>query len=91
MILISKDYKIILSLLIFVLIGFFFIGRGITGKVISQTCCVPPNCDDEEDICDFYREEFKSPSDFSKTDLYIGTIILLISMIIYLLLHRRTN
>ena len=30
------------------LAGVFFLGEGMTGFVVSQTCCFPPNCPGEE-------------------------------------------
>lgn len=55
------DKKIILLAAIFVL-GLFFLGRGITGMVVSQSCCFPPNCE-KENICEAagQNEKFSTP------------------------------
>lgn len=55
------DKKIILLAAIFVL-GLVFLGRGITGMVVSQSCCFPPNCD-KENACEAAAENatFSTP------------------------------
>jgi len=37
--------------LVTLFIGFLLIGGGITGNVVSQSCCFPPDCE-PENICD---------------------------------------
>ncbi len=39
--------KELLVLLFFLLIGIVFLGSGITGMVVSETCCFPPDCSPE--------------------------------------------
>lgn len=51
------DKKIILLAAIFVL-GLVFLGRGISGMVVSQSCCFPPNCD-KENMCESAAENVK--------------------------------
>ena len=51
------DQKIVLLAVIFVL-GLVFLGRGITGMVVSQSCCFPPNCD-KENICESAAEDIR--------------------------------
>jgi len=37
--------KLILGALVLLMLsGVFFFGSGITGFVVSETCCFPPNC-----------------------------------------------
>jgi len=36
---------------VFFVVGVLFIGASFTGLVISESCCFPPNCI-EENICD---------------------------------------
>jgi len=51
------DKKIMLLAVIF-LVGFVFLGRGITGMVVSQSCCFPPDCD-KENMCEAARDDVK--------------------------------
>ena len=53
-------YKI--AIIIFLLIGLFFLGKGITGLVISETCCSPSEDCDYGSMCDIYKGE-QTPTD----------------------------
>jgi len=70
--------KIIL-IIIFALFGIFLLKEGITGFVISQSCCFGDNCD-PECLCDVVKESPKSASsDFTFT--LAGFVILTFSSI----------
>ena len=52
------NLKNILPLFVLLLfcLGLFFVSKGITGSVVSQTCCFPPDCP-EEYLCDIIKEK----------------------------------
>ena len=75
--------------MVLVFIGIFLLGKGITGYVISQTCCFPPNCN-EEDLCDLARPNLESPANSQDiTNIYIGGALFSISAIAYIILHKK--
>ncbi|MBN2111997.1 hypothetical protein JW707_02750 [Candidatus Woesearchaeota archaeon] len=76
------DKKISFLLVIFALLGIFLLGRGITGLVISETCCFPPNCS-QENICDAADES----GDMSS--IYLGSFIILGSAVAFALVKRK--
>ncbi len=48
--------------ILLIIASIFLIGGGITGKVVSESCCFPPNCA-EENICDAAKLQYlESPS-----------------------------
>jgi len=51
------DKKILFLSFLFI-IGFYFLGRGLTGMVVSQSCCFPPECD-AENMCEAARDDIK--------------------------------
>lgn len=62
-------------------LGVLFMGKGITGYVISESCCLPPNCA-EENICSFYETPSNIENDKS---FFLGMIFLVLCAIIYLI------
>jgi len=67
---------------IFVLFGFFLLRGGITGNVISQSCCFPPNCA-PENVCTSVGPSIQSPAYMSPDDntalSAVGLLLLIIS------------
>jgi hypothetical protein len=47
--------------MLLLLIGAFLLGTGITGKVISQSCCFGPECPAEY-LCDAAEPHLEEPS-----------------------------
>jgi len=65
-----------------ILMGAFFLGTGITGLIISETCCFPPNCL-EENICDFSQDKVpKNSPNFEFLEM--GAFLVVAGAIIYL-------
>lgn len=52
--------KTLIIILLIAILGIFFLGKGITGLVVSQSCCFPPDCD-AENLCDAATETFLTP------------------------------
>lgn len=50
----------------------FLLGHNLTGWVIGQSCCFPPNCDKEENIC---SSLLHSDSDIEFVNVFIGALI----------------
>lgn len=81
------DRKIII-ILIFAVLGLFLLREGITGFVaIGETCCFPPNCD-EEDTCSISEIE-----QFSPAKLYIGVVgsLMIIILSVYAIHHLKKH
>jgi len=71
-------YKI--AIIMFLLLGLFFIGKGITGLVIAETCCSPAEDCDYESMCDIYKEK-QAPTDI--INVVGGLSFLFASWIVY--------
>lgn len=80
--------KTIILYLIFVLgfIGIYFLGSSITGYIVSETCCFPPNCNSENQ-CQFSESPTSSSSLF--TGIISGTSLLIASALLYGLWYRK--
>ena len=78
--------------LILVVVSMLLIGGGLTGKVISQSCCFPPDCA-EENLCesaqDYYLESPGHIRDETSTSLsmLLGLIVLVGSLCMLLFQH----
>ena len=76
--------------LITLFIGFLLIGGGITGHVVSENCCYPPDCE-QENMCDFtgQHQRYSSSLDIANYAVYIGEILIFVSIFIYVLMYRN--
>ena len=76
--------------LVIALVGFLLIGGGITGNVVSQTCCYPPDCE-PENICDFTEsnQRYSASLNIANYTVYIGEILVLVSIIMYVVMYRH--
>jgi len=81
------NYKVIFPLLILALLGLFFLGEGITGWVVSKSCCFPPDCP-EEDLCPSVQPNL-SPDNLNIQGIYLGGIMLVLAIVGYLILHHK--
>jgi hypothetical protein len=67
---------------IFALFGFFLLRGGITGSVISQSCCFPPNCT-PENVCTATGASIEKPAYMPTEDnnalSAVGLLLLIIS------------
>jgi hypothetical protein len=59
------------------LAGIYLVGRGISGFVVSESCCFGPKCS-YENVCDFARPNLESPAEVSRnaSDIYFGFAII---------------
>ena len=71
--------------ILFLCIGLFFFGKGITGHVTSQSCCFGPDCNPEY-LCDSASSPVKNAG-FMGT----GMILVLVSALVFVMLHSRVN
>ncbi len=84
--LITMNYKTMLPIIMIATLGMFFLGKGITGFVVSESCCLPPNCA-EENICDSGKQRLESPGNMA--DLSAGAAFLGLSVIFYIIMHKK--
>ncbi len=77
--------KVLLGVIILILIGFLFLGKGIEGLVISESCCFPPDCEAENQC--MLRQEELGVKEFLNF-VYAGAIIFL-SLITYFLIYKK--
>lgn len=71
-------------------IGFLLIGGGITGYVVSENCCYPPDCE-PENMCDFTEsnQRYSASLNIANYTVYIGEILVLVSIIMYVIMYRH--
>jgi len=63
-------------------LGLFLFGKGITGSVVSQSCCFPPDCT-ADNLCD--------SSDTSAENagiMGLGVILVLVSALVFVMVHN---
>lgn len=76
-------------LVIMAISGVYFLGSGITGEVISQSCCFPPDCA-EEYICDTAKPQIESPQSLNNyATSYMGLLMISIAMGIFYFNNRK--
>ncbi|MBC8495250.1 hypothetical protein H8D36_03795 [archaeon] len=84
------EQKLLWMTVVLVLAGTYFIGSGVTGNIISQSCCFPPNCA-EENICESARPHIESPArSFNDSLIYLGLIAMSCSIGIFFL-HKHEH
>ena len=59
------NLKVVIIVAILVSLGVYFFGIGITGMVVSESCCFGSGCA-EEDLCDAAGQASNSPQPSSK-------------------------
>jgi hypothetical protein len=74
------DKSMLILVLVVALAGYFLLGNGITGLVISQSCCNLPNCTPENECTKL------SPAE-DMHSIYMGAGIIILSLISYITLH----
>jgi len=84
--------KLIIPLTILALIGLYFIGDNITGYVVSESCCFPPDCE-PEDMCDFteQHQKYSASLNISNYTIYIGEILIFVSILIYIVIYSHNK
>jgi hypothetical protein len=65
--------------------SFFFLGRGITGMVISETCCYGPDCSGDS-LCDNINMEKTEGKDL--TSMFIGASLFITSVTGFVSMHK---
>jgi Na+/H+ antiporter NhaC len=76
----------IIPVILIAILGLFFLGKGITGLVVSQSCCFETgaNCAQENKCV------IESPMQIyhSQATVYFGMMLVLVSALAYLFLNR---
>ncbi|MBD3361598.1 hypothetical protein GF358_02270 [Candidatus Woesearchaeota archaeon] len=70
--------KTIIITILVAILGIYFIGTGMTGLVVSQSCCFPPDCD-KANMCDAAQETFNTPFG-SYLFLIFGSALIIIAI-----------
>ncbi|MFH0979160.1 MAG: hypothetical protein V1837_07740 [Candidatus Woesearchaeota archaeon] len=76
------NYLSVLALCALALGGVFLLGKGLTGMTVSETCCFPPNCA-EQNLCDSAKLNLENPSTVDSSGVYLGLILILLSILFY--------
>ena len=71
--------------LILFCLGLFFLGKGMTGYVVSETCCFPPDCS-SENICDSSNTPVKNAGTMG-----MGIMFVLVSALVFVMIQNRIN
>lgn len=82
------DWKVGL-LIILSLVGVYFLGRGITGFMISESCCFGPEC---SYLCDAAEPHLEAPAQVNGFNMALGSVTLLVGLTFAMHLsskHRR--
>ena len=73
-----------LSITVVVVMGILAVGRGITGLVVSQSCCFLPHCA-AENLCDAARPGTTT----NYLTMFVGVTFILVSILTFLTLRRH--
>lgn len=82
------NYKVIFPIVILALLGLFFLGDGITGWVVSKSCCFPPDCPEEE-LCSEANVQFSQSQNLNTQGIFLGGILLILAIVGYIVLYRK--
>lgn len=77
----------ILLVAILAIVGIYLLGSGITGMVISQSCCFGESCPSEY-LCDAAEPLPERPSQVGNT---VAGLVLLVGAAIGLFAHRKDH
>jgi len=75
-------------IIVLVMMSFIAISPALTGKIVSQSCCFPPDCE-EEYLCEAAKPHLESPGSFKDYRFTGGIILLLAASIFYFSMHKR--
>jgi len=63
------------------ILAMIFVFNSLTAKVISESCCSGPYCN-EENLCDYTKPVLENPQNIKPIDLTIGVSFLLLGILI---------
>ena len=81
------QYKVVFPLIVLALLGLFFLGDGITGLVIFQGCCYPPNCAADK-LCPGAQLPLQS-GNLNMQGVLLGGILVCLAIAGYLIIYRK--
>ena len=81
------DRKLIIPLAALTLLGLFLLGNGITGMVVSESCCVGTGCS-QENLCDVARPNLELPTGQEPLNVYLGLGAVIVSVALFVFLNR---
>jgi hypothetical protein len=74
------DKKILIGIVI-ALLGFYFLGTGITGFVVSQSCCFPPDCE-QENLCSVSENNNITKGSLWPVFTLLGTLLMFAAFLV---------
>jgi len=90
----KRSAFLITLIIITVITGIYFLGQGITGLIISQSCCFPPDCP-AENLCDVVSPSFEVPANnsngFLGNKFLLAGFGLLVAGLSVKIFHHKTN
>ena len=81
------DTKTIIPLLALTILGLFLIGSGMTGMIISESCCMGTGCS-PENLCDLAKPHLELPATANSKGTYIGIGIILLSISLFIAVNK---
>jgi hypothetical protein len=84
------DTKIIVPLLGLSILGLFLLGSGMTGMIISESCCIGTGCS-PENLCDVAKPHLELPGTINSHNTYIGIGIIMLSISLFAVLNRSVT
>ncbi|MFW5865503.1 MAG: hypothetical protein ACOCU6_00230 [Nanoarchaeota archaeon] len=85
----NKFYGGVLALALMGLFGLILVGNGITGLIVSQTCCDGPDCNSEY-RCEYAKEPSTEQPGSAASITATGILIFALSSTIYIH-HKRKH
>jgi hypothetical protein len=84
------NLKVVVIVAVLAVLGVYFFGIGITGMVVSESCCFGQNCN-PENLCESARPALQEPTslDQSVNTVYLGWSLILVAGILYVMFHRK--
>jgi hypothetical protein len=79
----------IIPIILIAILGLFFLGKGITGLVVSQSCCFETGVETRANCAQENKCVIESPMQIyhSQATIYFGMMLVLVSALAYLILH----
>ena len=79
----KSKYRAVLAISLLLVLGLFLTGSGITGMIVSQSCCSGPDCDPEY-LCEYAKEPSTETPDSSTMLTTTGILAIAVAGMIYL-------
>lgn len=85
-----EEKRAAVILLFLIVAGLFLLGRGMTGLVVSESCCFGDNCS-KENVCDAARLESPATIGFVSKNFHVGMFLILMAIALYVFMRNRMD